>query len=189
MRKEKNKTFHSFDTPSFTLNNFSVSIFNKLYFNSQKNKKSFYVDWDSYFYPLDSIGNWNRIYGKKGFFQFQCILPNKSSKKGYKKILSTIRNKSSGAFLAVLKNLGSGNGYLSFPRDGLTLALDFKVTKKNISVGQELLDIVNDFDGNVYLAKDSIMKATQFNQIFKKDEFLKFRHPLLNSEQSKRLNL
>ena len=71
----------------------------------------------------------------------------------------------------------------------LTLALDFKVTKKNISVGQELLDIVNDFDGNVYLVKDSIMKATQFNQIFKKDEFLKFRHPLLNSEQSKRLNL
>ena len=89
--------------------------------------------------------------------------------------------------MAVLKNFGSGNGYLSFPREGLTLALDFKVTKKNIAVGQELLDIVSEFGGQVYLAKDSIMKASQFNHSFNKDEFFKFRNPSINSEQSKRL--
>ena len=72
------------------------------------------------------------------------ILPREFSEKGYSKILSTIQNKSSGSFLAVLKDFGSGNGQLSFPKEGLTLALDFKASQKNIDVGKELTDIVND---------------------------------------------
>ena len=67
--KRKKQSFSFFFTPpSFLLNNYTVSIFNKIYFNFMKNKKIFHVDWDTYFYPLDSIGNWNRMYGKKGFF-------------------------------------------------------------------------------------------------------------------------
>lgn len=187
-RKNKIITF-PFDAPSFLLNNFTVSAFNRLYFNLNKNKQSSYVDWDSYFYPLDSIGDWNRMYGKNGFFQFQCMLPRELSEQGYTKILATIQNKSSGTFLAVLKDFGSGNGHLSFPKEGLTLALDFKASQKNIEVGKELVDIVNSLGGSFYLAKDAIMNSSQFTKNFDKDEFLKHRNVAIKSEQSIRIEL
>lgn len=188
--KRKNKKITlPLDAPSFILNNLTVSIFNKLYFNLSKNKKSSYVDWDTYFYPLDSIGDWNRMYGKNGFFQFQCVLPREVSKQGYTKILSTIQNKSSGTFLAVLKDFGLGNGHLSFPREGLTLALDFKASQKNIEVGNELIDIVNSLGGSFYLAKDAIMNSSQFNNDFNKEGFSKHRNVAIKSEQSIRIQL
>ena len=188
--KRKNQIIaFPFDAPSFLLNNLTVLAFNKLYFNLNKNKQSSYVDWDTYFYPLDSIGEWNRMYGKNGFFQFQCVLPREFSKEGYTKILSTIQNKSSGSFLAVLKDFGLGNGQLSFPKEGLTLALDFKASQKNIEVGKELTDIVNDLGGNFYLAKDAIMNSDQFNRGFNKDEFLKYRNSSIKSQQSIRIKL
>ena len=187
-RKNKIITF-PFDAPSFLLNNFTVSAFNRLYFNLNKNKQSSYVDWDSYFYPLDSIGDWNRMYGKNGFFQFQCVLPRELSEQGYTKILATIQNKSSGTFLAVLKDFGSGNGHLSFPKEGLTLALDFKASQKNIEVGKELTDIVNSLGGSFYLAKDAIINSSQFTNNFDKDEFLKHRNVAIKSEQSIRIEL
>jgi FAD/FMN-containing dehydrogenase len=187
-RKNKKITF-PFDAPSFLLNNFTVSAFNKLYFNLNKNKQSSYVDWDTYFYPLDSIGDWNRMYGKNGFFQLQCVLPREFSEQGYTKILSTIQNKSSGTFLAVLKDFGAGNGHLSFPKEGLTLALDFKASQKNIEVGKELTHIVNNLGGSFYLAKDAIMNSAQFNNDFDKEEFLKYRNSAIKSEQSIRIEL
>ena len=187
-RKNQKITF-PFDAPSFLLNNFTVSLFNKLYFNLNKNKHLSYVDWDAYFYPLDAIGDWNRMYGKNGFFQFQCVLPRGVSEEGYTKILSMIQNKSSGSFLAVLKNFGSGNGQLSFPKEGLTLALDFKSSQKNIEVGKELTDIVNNLGGSFYLAKDAIMNDSLFNPSFNKDEFLKHRNIAIKSEQSVRIKL
>tara|TARA_B100001057_G_scaffold481053_1_gene554636 strand:+ start:5324 stop:6625 length:1302 start_codon:yes stop_codon:yes gene_type:complete len=187
-RKNKIITF-PFDAPSFLLNNFTVSAFNKLYFNLNKNKQSSYVDWDTYFYPLDSIGEWNRMYGKNGFFQFQCVLPRELSEQGYTKILSTIQSKSSGTFLAVLKDFGSGNGYLSFPKEGLTLALDFKASQKNIEVGKELTDIVKSLGGSFYLAKDAIMNSSHFNNDFDKEEFSKHRNVAIKSEQSIRIEL
>lgn len=187
-RNNKKITF-PFDAPSFLLNNFTVSAFNKLYFYLNKNKQSSYVDWDTYFYPLDSIGDWNRMYGKNGFFQFQCVLPREFSEQGYTKILSTIQSKSSGTFLAVLKDFGSGNGHLSFPKEGLTLALDFKASQKNIEVGKELTDIVNNLGGSFYLAKDAIMNSNQFIKDFDKEEFLKHRNSAINSEQSIRIKL
>jgi hypothetical protein len=177
------------NAPSFLLNNFTVLLFNKIYFNLNKTKQPSHVHWDTYFYPLDSIGNWNRMYGKKGFFQFQCVLPKEQSEEGYTKILSTIQNKSSGSFLAVLKDFGSGNGHLSFPREGLTLALDFKASKKNIAVGKQLIDIVNNFGGSFYLAKDAIMSVAQFNQSFNKSDFLRYRNVSISSEQSTRIEL
>ena len=188
-KKKNQKITLPFDGPSFLLNNFTVSVFNKLYFNLNKNKKSSYVDWDTYFYPLDSIGDWNRMYGKKGFFQFQCVLPKQLSIEGYTKILTMIQNKSSGSFLAVLKEFGFGNGKLSFPDKGLTLALDFKASKKNIELGKELTDIVNDLGGSFYLAKDAIMDSSQFKPNIDKDNFLKYRNRSIHSEQSNRIKL
>jgi hypothetical protein len=111
------------------------------------------------------------------------------SKEGYTKILSTVQNKSSGSFLAVLKNFGLGNGQLSFPKEGLTLALDFKASQKNIEVGKELTDIVNDLGGTFYLAKDAIMDATQYKPSHNKDKFLRHRNRAINSEQSIRIKL
>ncbi len=188
--KVRNQKFSLFfDAPGFLLNNFTVSAFNKLYFNFSKFMPSSCVDWDTYFYPLDSIGNWNRIYGKEGFFQFQCVLPEEVSLEGYTKLFFAIQKKSSGSFLAVLKDFGSGNGYVSFPRKGLTLALDFKASKINIALGKQLTDMVNDFGGTIYLAKDAIMEDVQYNPTFSKDEFLKYRNRFIKSEQSIRVKL
>ena len=188
-QKKKQLLSFFFTPPSFLLNNFTISIFNSLYFNKQKNKGSFFVDWDTYFYPLDSIRNWNRMYGKDGFFQFQCVLPKELSKIGYTKILTKIQEKTSGAFLAVLKNFGPGNGNMSFPKEGFTLALDFKVTSKNITVVRELINTVNDLGGDIYLAKDAIMNESDYNKNFNIKEFSKLRHSSISSEQSIRLNL
>ena len=95
----------------------------------------------------------------------------------------------SGAFLAVLKNFGPGKGNMSFPKEGYTLALDFKATSRNISVGRELINIVNDLGGNIYLAKDAIMNDSDFIKNFNIKEFSKVRHSSICSEQSIRLNL
>jgi len=188
-KRKDQKITVPFDAPSFLLNNSTISLFNQFYFNLSKKNQTSLVDWDTYFYPLDSIGKWNRMYGKRGFFQFQCLLSSNLSKKGYAKILSTIQNKSSGSFLAVLKYFGSGNGHLSFPKEGFSLALDFKASRKNIEVGKELADIVNDFGGSFYLAKDAILKDYQFKKSLNKDGFLKHRNSSINSEQSKRIKL
>ena len=192
IKKQKISIF--FDAPSFLLNNFTVSIFNRLYFYFYfyKRKSANLVDWDSYFYPLDAIANWNRIYGRKGFFQFQCVLPKKNSLEGYKQILSYVQKKSSGSFLAVLKLFGPGRDSLSFPREGYTLSLDFKVTSRNILVAKELTRIVNNFGGMIYLAKDSLMNAEEFKcQIDSelKNNFRQFVNKKNESEQSNRINL
>ena len=107
-------------------------------------------------------------------------------------MLAVIQKSSSGSFLAVLKNFGNGNDCLSFPSKGFTLALDFKVTDKNIAVTKELMEIVNEYKGSIYLAKDATMNSSQFlPQINTKNpkEFFKYRNNFIKSEQSIRLNL
>lgn len=188
----KQKFSLPFNAPSFLLNNFTVTIFNKIYFFINKNKSNSMIDWDSYFYPLDTIGNWNKMYGSNGFFQFQCVLPNDISAKGYKKILKLIQKKSSGSFLAVLKQFGAGNGHLSFPKEGFTLALDFKATKQNINFANELTEVVNNLGGSIYLAKDAIMSAEQYSQQINeniKRHFQNYRNSKIESLQSQRIKL
>ncbi len=185
-----------FNLPSFVLNNITVKIFNKFYYfiSSLKSIKNT-TDWDSYFYPLDSIKNWNRLYGKKGFFQFQCILPIDKSFQGYSDILKVIQNNSSGAFLAVLKKFGKGNAFLSFPEEGFTLALDFKINKKNLSMVKLLENIVIKNGGKFYLSKDATLSSKTFkdssvdienflNLVQKKSKGIEF-----SSELSKRLEI
>ena len=145
--------------PSFILNNLTVMVFNWLYFSLRPQRANSIVDWDKYFYPLDSIGHWNKLYGRNGFFQFQCVLPLNNSQKGCEDLLKLIQSKGSGAFLAVLKRFGKGNGYMSFPIEGITIAIDFKVSKKNIELANQLHKIVSDNNGKIYLAKDSLLKS------------------------------
>ena len=159
------------DFPSSLLNNKTIRIFNSLYYNSSKRSKASRVTWDSFFYPLDSIGSWNRLYGRKGFFQIQCVLPASVSLEGYKEIIEHIQNLSSGSFLGVLKKLGGARRALSFPMEGYTLALDFKATSKNRAAASQLTQIVNRLGGHMYLAKDAVMTKQEFSKQISHTDF------------------
>jgi len=188
--QNKQKISLSFVVPSLVLNKLAISIFNKFYFLINRRKSKSLIGWDNYFFPLDSIGSWNKMYGKKGFFQFQCVLPIENAQKGLEEILKTVQENGSNAFLAVLKKLGKGNGHFSFPREGFTISLDFKVTKRNLRLSKKLHEIVEKFSGSIYFAKDSTLDRDEFFQQ-KNDEMikLKVRNLKIDSELSKRLTL
>lgn len=158
--KPKRKLSVPFDFPSFTLNRFSVRAFNTLYYWVGSHKTGIQlVDWNSYFYPLDAILGWNRIYGRKGFAQFQCVLPLTGSEAGLTALLEEIARTGSGSFLAVLKRFGPQDSAFSFPMEGYTLALDFPITPKTLTLLERLDQITIDHGGRFYLAKDSRMSA------------------------------
>lgn len=166
--KKKFKLNVPFDFPSFVLNTWSVKIFNFLYYLKQRKKiVSNVVDYDTFFYPLDAINNWNRIYGKNGFIQYQFIIPKKVGKEGMTEILKTIAKSGQGSFLAVLKLYKKGNlkAHNSFPIDGYSLALDFKINKKLPFLVKELDEIVEHYGGRIYLAKDSMSKKTLIDYV------------------------
>ncbi|RZK04000.1 MAG: FAD-binding oxidoreductase [Novosphingobium sp.] len=150
-----------FDAPSGLLNGLTVRAFNAAYYRRQVMKRGLQlVDWDSYFYPLDAVGQWNRIYGRRGLLQFQCALPLASARAGLIELLEAIAKSGQGSFLAVLKRLGGlPGGAFSFPLDGYTLALDFPVSAKTLALMERLDAIVLAHGGRFYLAKDSRMSA------------------------------
>jgi len=156
--KSKRKASVPMDFPAFTLNSLTVRAFNALYYWAGARKTGMQmVDWDSYFYPLDAILGWNRIYGRKGFAQFQCALPLERSEVGLTALLSEIAKAGSGSFLAVLKRFGKQDSAFSFPMEGYTLALDFPVTSKTLALLDRLDQITLAHGGRFYLAKDSRM--------------------------------
>ncbi len=146
------------DAPGGVLNRWTVSAFNELYFRSARPGTAI-VDIDPFFYPLDSILNWNRIYGRAGFTQYQCVLPKSVSAQGLRALLTAIGASGAGSFLAVLKLFGRQDGILSFPMEGYTLALDFPATAPTLGFLNELDAIVGDHGGRLYLAKDARMAA------------------------------
>ncbi len=149
-----------FSLPGFSLNRYSVRAFNALYYwNGTRDDETRYVNWNSYFYPLDSIQDWNRIYGRKGLAQFQCVLPLDQARKGLNEMLTEISEAGQGSFLAVLKRFGPQDSRFSFPMEGYTLALDFPVSKSSVALVRTLGQITADYDGRVYLAKDSCLDA------------------------------
>lgn len=150
-----------FNLPSFTLNNLTVTAFNHLIYKKYKNEQ-FIFDYNSFFYPLDSIDDWNRIYGRKGFTQYQCVLPRGESHKGMEKILTRISSSGMGSFLAVLKLFGEQSDFISFPMEGYTLALDFPITRELFPLLDELDRIVLDHGGRLYLTKDARMSPATF---------------------------
>lgn len=143
------------DFPQFALGTLSVRAFNAFYYRAHASGEAV-VDLDPYFYPLDAIGAWNRIYGRRGFVQFQCVLPLETSREGMKQLLETISSAGKGSFLAVLKRMGAESfGLLSFPRAGYTLALDFPVGADTFALLGRLNAIASERGGRVYLAKDA----------------------------------
>ena len=144
-----------------------------------------------YFYPLDSINHWYRIYGKKGFFQYQFVVP-KDCTHHLTKILTIITNTNSASFLAVLKEFGSkaSPGLLSFPRPGYCLALDFpNKGQKTQEMIKSLDDIVRDAGGSVYPAKDRLMSAEAFKQYYPNYQtFSQMLDPGMSSDFWRRVN-
>lgn len=154
--------------PDFMLNKWSVKLFNYLYYSKQQKKEvKNFVDYETFFYPLDVVNDWNKIYGKKGFIQYQMVIPKEKGKEGMKKILETIAKSGNGSFLAVLKLFGKENplAYNAFPLEGYTLALDFKVNPKLAKLVSDLDEIVEEFGGRIYLTKDSMSKSSLTNYL------------------------
>jgi len=153
-----------FSTPSFLLNKTTMSLFNASYFGAQKRKKSSTtLSCDNYFFPLDSIRNWNRLYGTNGFLQYQFVLPSDSAFEGITSVLEKVSEKGKGSFLSVLKKFGEANeNLLSFPKPGYTLTLDFKNEAALFPLLEELDRIVLAHDGRLYLAKDARMSEEVF---------------------------
>ncbi len=156
--------------PSFVLNPLTVKAFNELYYRKQLPKRVHHtVPYDPFFYPLDSIRNWYRMYGKRGFLQYQFVVPFEPSRDAMREILGRIRRSGEGSFLTVLKQFGTiqSPGMLSFPRPGLTLALDFAYGgPKTLRLLDDLDAIVLRSGGAVYPAKDARMSAENFQAFF-----------------------
>jgi len=158
------------DAPSNMLNKHSIKLFNTAYFKKQFSKRSHKSQhFDKYFYPLDSIGHWNRLYGKQGLLQYQSVVPMNHGKEVITEILKQCIKVGQGSFLSVLKIFGNiaSPGLLSFPREGVTLALDFPNRGKKSFLLLDALDkIVTEADGAVYPAKDARMSATSFKSYY-----------------------
>jgi FAD/FMN-containing dehydrogenase len=159
-----------FDFPTFALNRWSVRAFNALYWRRSRPGTAI-IDLDPFFYPLDALLEWNRIYGRPGFFQYQCVLPTAASRSGLTALLERIRASGAGSFLSVLKRFGPQDGMLSFPMEGYTLALDFPVTAATLRLADELDAIVADHGGRLYLAKDARMSRRMLAGYPRLDEF------------------
>lgn len=153
-----------FDFPSWILNGVSVSAFNEMYFRAGARKAGApsLVHWNPYFFPLDGIHRWNRLYGKRGFLQHQCVVPEGNALAVLGAMLERFVRSGKGSFLAVLKKLGRGGGLISFPTSGYTLALDLPATADVFPLLEEIDKIVVHAGGRLYLAKD----ARQSRQTF-----------------------
>lgn len=152
------------DMPSSLLNRATIGAFNSLYYNRVNHKNQIRtVQYQSFFYPLDKVAHWNRLYGKSGFTQYQFVLPKEAGVAGMSKILERIAVSGRGSFLAVLKAFGKANrNLLTFPREGYTLALDFKVEPAVLELLEELDRLVLNLGGRLYLTKDARMSEATF---------------------------
>ena len=149
-----------FDFPSWALTRSTVSLFNEAFYRRHATRSGQLVDFDTYFYPLDSIRDWNRMYGRRGFVQYQVVLPSGTSRSGLIDLLERFSASGRSSFLAVLKAFGPQNaGLLSFPLSGYTLTLDLPVQDGLVEFLRGMDRVVLGHGGRLYLAKDAVTTA------------------------------
>ena len=154
------------DLPNFLLNPWTVKKFNDYYYANHPADTKL-TSFETFFYPLDKIENWNRIYGSRGFVQYQCVIPIDNAEANLKYILKTIAASGQAAFLAVLKRMGAaGNAPLGFAIDGYSLALDIPMTAGTLDFYHKLNEITVGAGGRVYLAKDAATSSAHFRQMY-----------------------
>lgn len=178
--------------PISLVNNLSVTLFNKIYYASARYSSGKHIEhYENFLYPLDGVENWNNIYGPRGFYQYQCVLPRDTGEDGIKCLLKEISKSGLGSFLSVLKTFGDIDsvGILSFAQPGVTLALDFLNRSPDVELLFERLDkVVLEARGRLYLAKDARMAKAFFEATYPKiDNFLAYRDPGISSSMSRRL--
>ena len=170
--------------PGFVLNHSSINLFNLTYYHRPRGQQT-RVHFDPFFYPLDKIAHWNRMYGSKGFFQYQCVIPTEHAHEAMTEVLQTIARSGQGSFLSVLKVFGdvTSPGMLSFPRPGVTLALDFANRgNKTRALLANLDAITAGVGGAVYPAKDACMSAQHFQQYYPQwTQFAEYIDPVFSS--------
>lgn len=156
------------DLPELAFNSYTIGLFNRLYFHRIPARgREQRVDLAKFFYPLDAITDWNRMYGRRGFVQFQCVIPDERARPALHQLLTAITTSGLASFLAVIKTLGrAGLGHLSFPTPGITLALDFPVRENTPGLLARLHGITADHGGRIYLAKDSCVPAALMPQMY-----------------------
>jgi FAD/FMN-containing dehydrogenase len=161
-----------FFLPNSLLNQISLRTLILAYYSKEfKRERDFQTNFDTFFYPLDAINNWNRGYGKRGFSQYQFVIPIENASIHLKKVLNTLSDYGQTSFLTVLKVFGEENeNYLSFPQKGYTLAMDFAISRKSLDMFNALDKIVDSAGGRLYLTKDARMS----------NEFFTKRYPNLN---------
>lgn len=164
-----------FELPEFTLNPLTMRVVNAAIMKIQSSKAPF-KHYDQFFYPLDMFNDWNRAYGRRGFAQYQFVLPL-DNREGMRSILTTIFSSGELPFLNVLKRFGKeSGGTLSFPREGYTFAIDFPIRKNTVAMLRRLDAMVLDAGGRTYLGKDSYVEAPTFRAMYPAiDEWLQLK--------------
>lgn len=174
-----------FALPAWMLNRYSVKAFNATYYKIHSaRKRASVVAYDPFFYPLDSIRQWNLLYGRQGFLQYQCVIPE-TNLGAFEVLLALIAGSGMGSFLGVLKQFGSAPsaGMLSFPRPGLTIALDFAMRgERTLKLMRSLDEIVLQSGGGLYPAKDARMSPALFEASFPRwRDFVPYIDPKMSS--------
>lgn len=183
-------------TPPLSLvGGIGLRLFNALYWRKLgfKTRREAISGYEPVFYPLDAVGAWNRLYGRRGFHQFQCVVPQDEARAAVQEMLSAIASAGQGSMLAVLKTFGSlpSPGLLSFPMAGTTLALDFPARGAvTHSLLRRLEEITCAAGGRIYPAKDSMMTKEAFTQGYPRiEEFLHLVDPAASSGFARRVGL
>lgn len=165
LQKQKLEIKVPMDAPSWALSPRTVGIFNSWYYDWNKSRYELQPV-EKFFFPLDRILEWNRIYGKRGFIQYQVVFPREEIK-GFKVLLESLSTSQVASFLAVMKRTGPDReGYLSFPFEGYSLALDIPNYPGIVKLVEDLDFITRRYGGRVYLAKDNLMKAEMFKETY-----------------------
>lgn len=156
-----------FNAPRFALSAPIVKMFNWLYYKRvPEHGRTSVKPISDFFFPLDRIRDWNRLYGKDGFHQFQCVVPLEKATQ-LRDILNLIANSGLASPLAVLKRMGEGRGgYLSFPMEGYTLAVDFPNTEAARVLVPRLEAMAVEAGGRIYFAKDSLSKGQSIGEMY-----------------------
>jgi decaprenylphospho-beta-D-ribofuranose 2-oxidase len=155
-----------FDLPEMTLNPLSMRVLNAIILGVQTRGGEL-GHYESFVYPLDKLANWNRGYGKRGFTQYQFVIPFEDGLRRMRELLGAVLSAGELPFLNVLKRFGKASeGVLSFPREGYTFAIDFPIRSGTPALLKRLDAMVLDAGGRVYLGKDSFLDAATFRAMY-----------------------
>jgi decaprenylphospho-beta-D-ribofuranose 2-oxidase len=185
---ERRKLTVPITMPNWLLNGLTVRMFNAIWYRRVPKKgRDKKKPIGRTLYVLDSFLKWNRVYGTRGFRQFQCVIPDERAGQGLRAMLETVEHSGVFPFLGVLKTLGGeGIGHLSFPMRGYTLALDFPNQKGSLDLLSHLEAIVLNHHGRIYLAKDFAMSPESFRQMYPKHS--EFRAVLNRHDPGKKIS-